>query len=322
MDQPLLQVQDLKTHLFLKRGIVKAVDGISFDVYPGHSVGLVGESGSGKTMTAMSLLRLEPKPAAEIVGGSILFKGEDLVQKSNVQMQKIRGKEISIIMQDPMTSLNPGFTIGSQIAEAIQLHLPIKGKAKINEKVIEYLEKVMIPSPELRLQDYPHQLSGGMRQRVVGAMALCCSPSLLIADEPTTSLDVTIQAQYLQLLKQIQTETNVAMIFITHNLGIVAKMCDYVCVMYLGKIVERAQLLDLWQNPRHKYTQALLSLIPRVDQKVERLQTIKGAIHSPLEKPSGCSFHPRCDYADERCAEETPQEVSLENGHYVSCWKA
>jgi oligopeptide/dipeptide ABC transporter ATP-binding protein len=322
MNNRLLEVNNLKMYFFLKRGIVRAVDGVSFSIDKGQSLGLVGESGCGKTITAMSIMRLEPKPAGKIVGGKIMFEGEDLVQKTETQMRRIRGKKIAIIMQDPMTSLNPVFTIGNQIEEAVKLHMDVKGRESIKQRVIESLEQVRIPAAETRMRNYPHQMSGGMRQRVVGAMAISCQPSLLIADEPTTSLDVTTQAQYLRLLKQVQQETGVALIFITHDLGIVVRMCDYVCVMYLGKIIEKAGMRELWHNPRHPYTVALMKSVPKIETKTESLYSIEGMVPSLLEMPLGCSFHPRCEKATELCQKEYPPEKEISEGHFVSCWSA
>ena len=322
MDKALLEVQNLKTYFFTKRGVVKAVDGVSFEIRERETLGLVGESGCGKTITCLSVLGLVPKPAGKIVEGKIIFDGEDLVQKSEAGMRKVRGRRISIILQDPMTSLNPSFTIGEQVAETIRLHQKAKGSLLLN-KVIDSLKSVRIPAAATRLTDYPHQMSGGMRQRVAGAIALSCQPSLLIADEPTTSLDVTTQAQYLGLLKQVQQELNVAMIFITHNLGIVATMCDKVSVMYLGKIVETAKTRELFDNPRHPYTIALLKCIPRLETKVKKLFSIEGQVPSPLYMPKGCSFASRCWKADQRCKQErTPEEVTVGDGHFVSCWHA
>jgi oligopeptide/dipeptide ABC transporter ATP-binding protein len=322
MSSSLLEVKDLKTYFYLHRGVVKAVDGVSFSLDKGQSIGLVGESGCGKTMTAMSIMRLEPKPAARIAGGGIIFEGEDLVQKTEAGMRKIRGKEIAIIMQDPMTSLNPVYTVGNQIGEAVRLHTSCHGRQAVRNRVIQALEAVRIPEAATRIDDFPHQMSGGMRQRVAGAMAISCQPSLLIADEPTTSLDVTTQAQYLRLLKQIQEETGVAMIFITHDLGIVVRMCDYVCVMYLGKIIEKAGMRDLWRDPRHPYTLALMKSVPRIETKTERLYAIEGMVPSLLDLPTGCSFNPRCERATELCRQAYPPEEEISEGHFVSCWKA
>lgn len=321
--EKILEVKNLKTYFFLKRGIVKAVDGVSFSLRRGETLGIVGESGSGKSMMVSSIMRLEPKPAARIVEGSILYKGEDLVKKTQKEMQKIRGEEIAMIMQDPMASLNPAYITGSQVAECIKLHSDRKMNGKeIQQEVIENFKKVYIPDPIKRYGNYPHEMSGGMRQRSVGAMALACEPSLLIADEPTTALDVTIQSGYIDTLKQMQKEMNMAMLFITHDLGIVAKMCEYTCVMYLGKIVEQGMTLDIWDNPQHKYTQALLDSIPRIESKVKRLHSIEGQVPPASQIPSGCSFHPRCPYADERCKCEVPPLVEISPDHFAACWKS
>lgn len=320
MANTVLQVDDLQTYFFLRRGVLRAVDGVSFKVEEGQTVGLVGESGSGKTITAMSLLRLEPKPAAKIVGGRILFEGRDLVQTDERTLRQLRGGRISLIMQDPMTSLNPVFTIGDQIGEVLRIHLGMKDKKAVSSGAIEALEKVNIPSPASRINDFPHQMSGGMRQRVVGSIAISCSPSLLIADEPTTSLDVTTQAQYLRLLKEIQDRTGLGMLFITHDLGIVAKICDVVCVMYLGKVVETGLVREIWKSPRHPYTVGLLKSLPQAKDKLDRLYSMKGMVPSLLDLPAGCTFHPRCEAAMERCRQEYPPVFDRGNGHLVSCW--
>lgn len=320
MANTILQVEDLKTYFFLRRGVLKAVDGVSFKVEEGQTVGLVGESGSGKTITAMSLLRLEPKPAAKIVGGRILFEGMDLVQTGERELRELRGGRISLIMQDPMTSLNPVFTVGYQIGEVLRVHLGMKDKAAVSKAAIEALEKVNIPGPASRIKDFPHQMSGGMRQRVVGSIAITCSPSLLIADEPTTSLDVTTQAQYLRLLTEIQERTGLGMLFITHDLGIVAKICDVVCVMYLGKVVETGSVRDIWRTPRHPYTVGLLKSLPQAKSKVDRLYAMEGMVPSLTDLAAGCTFHPRCERATERCRQEYPPVFDRGNGHLVSCW--
>jgi oligopeptide/dipeptide ABC transporter ATP-binding protein len=283
-------------------------------------MGLVGESGCGKTITSLSLLRLVPKPAGRIVGGSIIFDGEDLISKSEKEMRDYRGSRLSMVLQDPMTSLNPVFTIGNQVAEPLTIHQKLKGPPLL-EKVKEMLGLVRIPAAEVRMRDYPHQMSGGMRQRVVGAIALSCKPHLLIADEPTTSLDVTIQSQYLKLLKEIQQESGVSMIFITHDLGIVARICDRVAVMYAGKIVEGAQVRELFNNPRHPYTIALMKSLPKLEERVDRLYAIGGQPPSLLELPSGCAFYPRCSQADDKCRQEYPPPVNITDGHFASCWR-
>jgi len=315
----LLDVQDLRTYFFTRRGVVKAVDGVNFSLDLGETLGLVGESGCGKTITALSLLRLLPKPAGRTVGGKILFDGEDLLAKIEKEMRRYRGSRLSMVLQDPMTSLNPVFTIGNQIAEALTIHQEAKGSS-LWEKVKEMLRLVRIPAPEVRMRDYPHQMSGGMRQRVVGAIALSCKPHLLIADEPTTSLDVTIQSQYLSLLKEIQQDSGVSMIFITHDLGIVARMCDRVAVMYAGKIVENAGVRELFNRPSHPYTVALMKSLPRLETRVEKLFAIGGQPPIMLNLPPGCSFSPRCSEAVERCRREYPPQVTVAEGHHVCCW--
>ena len=320
MANTLLDVKDLKTYFFTRRGVVKAVDGVSFSLDVGETMGLVGESGCGKTITSLSLLRLVPKPAGRIVGGSITFDGEDLVSKSEKEMRDYRGSRLSMVLQDPMTSLNPVFTIGNQVAEPLTIHQKLKG-APVMEKVKEMLGLVRIPAAEVRMRDYPHQMSGGMRQRVVGAIALSCKPHLLIADEPTTSLDVTIQSQYLKLLKEIQQESGVSMIFITHDLGIVARICDRVCVMYAGKIVEGAKVRELFNNPRHPYTIALMKSLPKLEERVDRLYAIGGQPPSLLELPPGCAFYPRCSQADDKCRQEYPPPVNVTDGHFACCWR-
>jgi peptide/nickel transport system ATP-binding protein len=265
-------------------------------------------------------LRLEPKPGARIVEGKILFKGEDLVQKTEKEMRKIRGGEISIIMQDPNTTLNPVYTIGNQIGEAVKLHRKLKGK-ELTAHIVNSLQQLRIADAENRVNAYPHQLSGGMRQRVVGAMALSCYPSLIIADEPTTALDVTTQAQYLDLLSEVQEQTKVSLIFITHDLGIVASMCHKVCIMYMGKIVESGNVNDIWNKPRHPYTIALMESIPELENKVERLTSIIGKVPSHFDLPKGCTFHPRCNKATDRCKEEYPSFIDVGDGHSISCWQ-
>ena len=275
MAEEILAVKNLKTYFFTRRGIVKAVDDVSFSVAKGETLGLVGESGSGKSITCLSILRLVPRPAGRIVSGQIVLAGDDLLSKSEREMKQVRGKRISIILQDPMTSLNPVFTIGYQVGVPIALHQRLDKKS-VGEKVLDMLHKVRIPSPKVRIKDYPHQMSGGMRQRIAGAMALSCQPKLLIADEPTTALDVTIQAQILKLLKEMQQEFRLSMIIVTHDLGIVAKVCDRVVVMYAGKLVECAGVRDLFNNPMHPYTRALLDSLPKLDKDVKRLYTIEG----------------------------------------------
>ena len=320
-DEYLLDVRGLKTHFFTRWGVVKAVDGVTFHLRKGETLGLVGESWCGKTITSLSLLRLVPRPAGRIVGGEILLGGENLLLKSEKEMRKIRGKKISMVLQDPMSSLNPAFTIGDQVEEAIEIHQGMKGRS-LWEKARHMLELVKIGSHEVRMRDFPHQMSGGMRQRVVGAIALSCQPSVLIADEPTTSLDVTVQAQYLKLLKELQEETQVAIIFITHDLGIVAQMCDRVCVMYAGRIVESAPVVELFDRPVHPYTQALIASVPAADQRVERLFSIEGQPPALHQLPAGCPFRPRCSREKDHCENEMPREIEVGANHKVSCWQA
>jgi oligopeptide/dipeptide ABC transporter ATP-binding protein len=316
-----LEVKNLRTHFFTRRGIVKAVDGVDFHVDRGETFGLVGESGCGKSMTCLSILRLVPQPAGQIVEGEILLEGDDLLKKSEEEMRRIRGSRVSMILQDPMTSLNPVFTIGNQVMESLKIHLGLKGRP-LWEKAKKMLEIVRIASPEVRLKNWPHQLSGGMRQRVVGAISLSCEPRLLIADEPTTSLDATIQMQYLRLLREIQEETGLTLIFITHDLGIVARMCKRAAVMYAGRIVETAPVRDLFNHPAHPYTQALLRSVPKMEENVARLASIEGQ-PPPLHKlPPHCIFAPRCSRADDQCRKEAyPPKVQLDEDHLVNCWK-
>jgi oligopeptide/dipeptide ABC transporter ATP-binding protein len=315
----LLEVTDLKTYFYLRRGVVKAVDGVSFTLDEGETLGLVGESGSGKSITCLSILRLVPKPAGRIVDGKISFNGVNLLSLPDDEMRGYRGRHISMILQDPMVSLNPVFSIGYQVGEGIHIHQGLKGKA-LWEKAAAMLRLVRIPSPEERLGDYPHQFSGGMRQRVVGAISLACQPHLLIADEPTTSLDVTIQAQYLDLMKQIQKEQNLAMIFITHDFGIVASLCTKVAVMYAGKIIERAPVRELFNNPRHPYTKGLMASVPSVDEKAATLYSIEGQPPSLLNLPEGCAFWPRCSEKIDKCPKEFPPEVHVGHDHTTRCW--
>ncbi len=316
---PVLQVSDLQTHFFTFGGsrVVKAVDRVSFTLHEGETLGLVGESGSGKTTTCLSIVRLLPR-AARIVAGSIVFEGEDLIRKSPREMRRIRGRRIATILQDSMAALNPLFTIFRQVAEPAFFHQQLRGRL-LRERVQDLLRAVRIPSPEWRMRDYPHQMSGGMRQRIVGAIALAGGPRLVIADEPTTNLDVTIQAQYLDLLKDIQRETGVALIFVTHNLGIVARMCDRVAVMYAGKIVEQAPVRELFDDPKHPYTRALIGSVPKLGRR-EPLYAIPGQPPNPTSLPAGCHFHPRCPDAVARCMTEEPGDFHLGDGRVARCW--
>jgi oligopeptide/dipeptide ABC transporter ATP-binding protein len=320
MAQPVLEVKQLQTYFFSAQGtrVVKAVDGVSFTLNEGETLGVVGESGSGKTVTSMSLLRLLP-PAARIVGGEVWFQGENLLTKSEREMRELRGSQMTMILQDPMMSLNPLFTIGEQIAEPLRIHRHMRG-SRLVERIKELLRGVRIPSPEVRLREYPHQMSGGMRQRIVGAIGISCEPKLLIADEPTTSLDVTIQAQYLNLLKDIQQRSRLAMIFITHNIGIVAKMCDNVGVMYAGKLVERAPVRMIFNQPAHPYTEALLHAVPKLTDRSKRLWSIEGQPPDLANPPTGCPFNPRCPHAEDRCRREVPPEFQVGENHYTRCW--
>ena len=316
---PLLRVSDLRTYYFGFRGtrVVKAVDGVSFSVEAGETFGLVGESGCGKTTTCHSIVRLLP-PSAQIVSGSIELEGEDLVKKSQPEMRRIRGRRIATILQDPMASLDPLFSVYDQVAEPAYYHQSFRGQ-KLRQRVKELLAAVRIPSPERRMKDFPHQMSGGMRQRIVGAIAQAGGPRLIIADEPTTNLDVTIQLQYLNLLKDLQRATGVALIFVTHNLGIVAKMCDKVAVMYAGKIVEMQSVRGLFYRSRHPYTKALLDSIPKLGVK-EPLYGIPGQPPDLAALPAGCSFHPRCRQAMDRCRIEEPGQHDLNGDGNVRCW--
>ncbi len=320
MSEITLQVEDLRTSFFTRAGEVKAVDGISFYVRQGETFGLVGESACGKTVTGLSLLRLLPEPAGKIVGGKIIFEGKNILELSKKQMRSFRGKMISMILQDPMTSLNPVFTVGNQISESVRLHQGLPDNM-VEPEVISALRLLRIPAPESRLRDYPFQMSGGMRQRVVGSIAMSCHPRLLIADEPTTALDATIQAQYIALFKDIQKKTNVAIIFITHDFGVVANMCHRVGVMYAGKIVETASTRDIFKAPRHPYTSALINSVPHLDRKDERLYSIEGQPPSLLNLPPGCRFAPRCPVVMDVCREQQPPEVKISDNHSVSCWK-
>ena len=317
---PILEINNIKTHFFTDAGVVHAVDGVSLSIAPQETLGLVGESGSGKSVTAMSVMRLIPQPPGRIVSGSIMFDGRDLCQMTENELCGIRGKDISMVFQEPMTSLNPVFTIGEQVAEPMRLHLGYNRKQAL-ERSIELLKQVGISAAERVVRQYPHQLSGGMRQRVMIAMALGCHPKLLIADEPTTALDVTIQAQILELIKQLKAELGMAMLLITHDLGIVANVASRVAIMYAGKIVESAETGELFSHPLHPYTQGLLASIPDLTDSCphKRLQAIPGTVPNLLSPPPGCRFQPRCDKAMEKCNQE-PQLIETHGGHFVSCW--
>jgi len=323
MKIPLLQIKNLKVSFFVRKGVVKAVDGVSLVANEGETVGIVGESGSGKSITALSIIRLI-SPPGRIVSGEILLKDQDILKIPLKHMLNIRGNEVSMIFQEPMTSLNPVFNIGRQVSEAVMIHQKLNKKDALN-KSIDMLKKVGIPSPEKRLHDYPHQLSGGMRQRVMIAMALSCEPSLLIADEPTTALDVTIQAQILDLIRKMKEDRGTSVILITHDLGVVAEMAQRVLVMYAGKIVEEADVRILFKKPLHPYTQGLLVSIPYLQtegglSKKTKLQEIPGIVPSLLNLPPGCKFHPRCSLKIEKCTREEPALKPAEKGHLVRCW--
>ena len=319
---PLLEVKDLSTHFVSAAGtrVVRAVNEVSFTLHAGETLGIVGESGSGKSTLALTILRILP-PAARIVQGQINFEGENLLDKSNSEMQHIRGKRIAMILQDPMASLNPLFSIGDQVAEPMRVHEHM-GRGGAWTRAKELLGAVRISAPETRVREYPHQMSGGMRQRIVGAIAISCEPALLIADEPTTSLDLTIQAQYLNLLSDLQKRYHLALIFITHNLGIVAKMCDKVAVMYAGRMVESGPVRQIFNRPAHPYTEALLRSIPRLTDRRERLTAIEGQPPDMTSPPSGCAFHPRCPKAIERCQEEDPPSFDVAEDQRARCWLA
>jgi oligopeptide/dipeptide ABC transporter ATP-binding protein len=315
-----LEVRGLRAYLHTRWGVVRAVDGVSFSLRAGETLGLVGESGCGKTMTGLSIVRLLPEPAGRIVEGQVLLDGEDLVTKSESEMRRVRGRRVSMILQDPQTSLNPVFTIGDQILEALRLHRSDDG-ASLTSRAEEALRRVKVAAPEERMRAYPHQMSGGMKQRVVGAIAVAGEPSVLIADEPTTALDVTIQLQYLALLKEIQARTRLAMLFITHDFGIVARMCDRVAVMYAGRIVEMGPTRALFRAPRHPYTEALMASVPRMDGTVARLPSIEGQPPPLHNLPSGCRFADRCAYVDDRCRREYPPTMPVGPAHEAACWR-
>jgi peptide/nickel transport system ATP-binding protein len=316
----ILQVEDLHTSFFTRVGEVKAVDGVSFYVRESETFGIVGESGCGKSVTGLSIMRLLPEPGGQIVGGKIILEGKNLLELNKKMMRAYRGKMVSMILQDPMSSLNPVYPVGDQIAESVRLHQDLPDNM-VEPEVISALRLLRIPAPEARLKEYPFQLSGGMRQRVVGAIAMSCRPRLLIADEPTTALDATIQAQYIALFEDIQAKTNVAIIFITHDFGVIARICDRVGVMYAGKIVETAPVREIFNAPRHPYTSALIHSVPRLDRKDDRLFSIEGQPPSMMNLPPGCRFAPRCSVTMDICREQQPPEIKLTDDHSVSCWR-
>lgn len=321
MQDNLLKIKNLRTYFFTRRGIVKAVDGVDMEAKKGKLTALVGESGCGKSVTGLSIMGLIPSPVGKIVEGEILFEGNDLAKLNYKEMADLRGKDISMIFQEPMTSLNPVLTIGRQVGEPLHIHSS-SSPEEINERVLSILDLVGIPEPHSRLKSYPHQLSGGMRQRVMIAMALICRPKLLIADEPTTALDVTIQAQILDLMLELMKKINTSIILITHDLGVVAEVCDEVNVMYAGKIVEKGDVFSIFDNPSHPYTWGLLRSIPRIEKKgkAKKLYTIKGMVPNLIDPPPGCRFADRCDKARGICCEEEPPFTTIEEGHFVKCW--
>jgi len=316
----LLEVKNLNTFFHLESGLAKAVQDVTFHIDAGETLGLVGESGCGKSVTSLSVMRLVQSPPGRIESGEILFNGRNLLELADSEMRKVRGNDIAMIFQEPMTSLNPVFTIGSQIVEAVTLHQNV-GSAEARNRTIEMLRLVGIPAPEQRIDEYPHQLSGGMRQRAMIAMALSCNPDLLIADEPTTALDVTIQAQIMELLAKLQSELGMAMLLITHDLGVVAESAVRMNVMYAGRIVEEGTTRDVYAAPVHPYTRGLIHSVPRLDTKADRLNVISGTVPDPAELPDGCPFNPRCPLADERCRTELPELETVEDAHRARCFK-
>ena len=316
----LLEVKNLVTAFHTESGVLRAVEDVSFEVHRGQTLGLVGESGCGKSVTCLSIMRLLPKPFGSVVSGAIMLEGQDLLKLPPHAMRHLRGNRISMIFQEPMTALNPVHRIGKQIAEAFHLHQPAMSGATLVQESVALLKKVGIPAPEQRMEEYPHQLSGGMRQRVMIAIALACQPDILIADEPTTALDVTIQAQILELMQQLQQASGMAIIFITHDLGVIAEMCDDVVVMYAGKVAERASVYDLFQAPKHPYTQGLLASIPRLDTPPKRkLPTIEGTVPELASLPKGCRFQNRCPHQAPPCQDRLPPLEKIGSGHLVSC---
>jgi peptide/nickel transport system ATP-binding protein len=317
----LLEVRGLRTHFASERGEVRAVDGVDLRLERGRTLGIVGESGCGKSVTALSIMGLVPQPPGRIAGGEVLFDGEDLLKQPPARLRDLRGDKLAMIFQEPMTSLNPAFRVGEQIAEALVRHRKMS-KGDAVEKAVEMLRRVRIPSPEHRAREYPHQLSGGMRQRVMIAMALACNPQLLIADEPTTALDVTIQAQILELMRTLRAELGTAIILITHDLGVIAELADEVMVMYAGKVVERCAARRLFAEPQHPYTIGLLGSIPRLHLEQERLSAIEGMVPDAAAFPEGCRFHPRCPFAVDQCRREAPPLKELGQNHHAACWRA
>lgn len=320
MKENILKVNNLKTYFYTEEGVLPGVDGVDIEVSKGETLAIVGESGCGKSVTSLSILRLIPNPPGKIIEGEVLYNGKDLLKLSEKEMRGIRGNDISMIFQEPMTSLNPVFTVGMQIMESLMIHQKMN-KAQARERAIEMLKLVGIPLPERRVDNYPHQLSGGMRQRVMIAMALACNPKILIADEPTTALDVTIQAQILKLMCDLKTKTDTSIILITHDLGVVAQIAENVMVMYAGKAVEYSDVKSLFKNPLHPYTIGLLNSIPKINSEQEKLYNIEGNVPSPRNYPKGCRFSPRCDSAESICFEKEPELVNTKDGRRVRCWR-
>ena len=318
----ILKVEDLVTSFQTEGGKVTAIDGVSFQVRKGRTLGVVGESGSGKSVTSLSIMGLLPKPAGKVESGLIEYQGKNLATLDIEEMYKVRGNKISMIFQEPMTALNPVKKIGKQLTEVFELHFPEMSKEQMAARCVELLEQVGIPSPEQRVKEYPHQLSGGMRQRAMIAMALACEPDILIADEPTTALDVTIQAQILELMEELQKKSEMSILFITHDLGVIAELCDDVIVMYAGRVVEAASVETIFENPKHPYTKGLLSSIPRLEDKAKtKLSTIEGMVPSLADMPKGCRFENRCTVSEERCKTEVPKFETVNDGHRVRCFK-
>lgn len=318
--EKIIEIKDLCVEFKTVEGTVNAVDHLSYTLHKGEKLGIVGESGSGKSVSSLGMMRLIPNPPGEITGGEILYNGKDLVKESEAEMQKIRGNDISMIFQEPMTSLNPIIKCGKQIAEALTLHRGMNKKEAMQEAV-EMMKAVGIANPEVRAHEYPHQMSGGMRQRVMIAMALACRPQILIADEPTTALDVTIQAQILDLIRELNESMGTSVVFITHDLGVISELCDTVIVMYTGHVVEQAPVKELFASPKHPYTQGLMDAIPRITKDRPPLKTIKGMVPNPTERTEGCSFWPRCPYAEERCKQEMPPMYQISEDRKVRCWR-
>ena len=321
MAEPILSVRDLQVRFRIGGKSLRAVDGVSFDLMPGQTVGIVGESGCGKSVTSLAIMGLLPKPPAEIAGGQVIFEGEDLMKLSEPQMRKLRGGRMGMIFQEPMTSLNPVYTCGDQIIESLEIHSGLKGKAA-RDRAIQLLQLVGLPSPEKRVDDFPHQLSGGQRQRVMIALALANDPAVLIADEPTTALDVTIQSQILDLMRDLQDRTGTAIMLITHDLGVVAETCQQVVVMYAGAVIEKGEVGQIFADPQHPYTIGLMAAVPRMDTARGRLATIPGSVPPPWQSIPGCRFAGRCPLADDRCRNRPPPLRPIEAGHEVACWKA